>query len=70
MKTFLRFFEKNGLLKLISSFLLLALITWLFNKTEWEILKYLIWVPASYIGVAVILFFGAGIINTFKDFKK
>ena len=70
MKAFLRFFEKNGLLKIISSFLLLALITWLFNVTGWEILKYLIWIPASYIIVAFILFFGAAIINSFKDLKK
>ena len=70
MKAFLKFFEKNGLLKLIGSFILLALITWLFSVTEWKFLKYLVWVPSGYIILTFILFFGAAIINSFKDLKK
>lgn len=67
---FLRFFEKNGLLKLVGSFLLLALIVWLFNVTEWNIFKYLVWIPSAYIIVAFLLFFAAGIIGAINDYKK
>ena len=70
MNKFLNFFETNGLLKILASIVLLALITILFNNTEWEVLRYVIWIPASYLITAFILFFGAAIINTFKDFKN
>jgi hypothetical protein len=70
MNKFLNFFETNGLLKILASIALLALITILFNNTEWEVLRYVIWIPASYLIIAFTLFFGAAIINTFKDFKN
>lgn len=70
MKAFLRFFEKNGLLKILASFVLLIFIAILFDRTEWNVLKYLVWIPVGYLIIAFILFFGAAIINTFKDIKK
>ena len=74
MKKILEFlknwFEKNGLLKIICSVVLLVLITWLFNATDWKFLKYVIWIPAGYLIITFLLFLAAGIINTINDYRK
>ena len=69
MKAFMRFFEKYGLLKLFASLGLLALITWLYDKTEWEFLKYVIWVPGGYLILAFIMFLVAGIVGSINEHK-
>ena len=70
MKKFLNFFEKYGLVKLVGSFVLAALCIWLSNATGKNVFKYLMLVPAAYIIIAFLLFFGAGIWNSIKDLQS
>ena len=51
MEKFIEFFQKNAILKILTSFGLLFLICWLFNLTEWTVFKYLIWLPAVYLTI-------------------
>ena len=70
LKFLANFFQKNGFLKILGSFVLLALVAFLYDKFEWGFLKYIIWIPGGYIILAFLLFSGAGIINVIKDYKK
>ena len=74
MKTIIEFianfFQKNGIIKILGSLVLLALITFLYDKFQWEFLKYIIWIPGAYLIIAFLLLFGFAIVNTTKDFKK
>ena len=69
MDKFLNFFQKNGLLKLLGAFILLALDVWLFNITDWNIFKYLIWVPGGYIIITWVVFMIAAVVGTINDHK-
>jgi len=74
MKSFLNiilnFFQKNGIFKIIVSFLLLALFVNLYNRTHSNIFNYLAIIPIAYLVITFLLFLVTGIINTIKDFKK
>ena len=52
MEKFIKWFQKNGILKILASFGLLFLICWLFDITNWNIFRYLIWLPGAYLIVA------------------
>ena len=52
MEKFIKWFQKNGVLKILASFGLLFLICWLFDITNWNIFRYLIWLPGAYLIVA------------------
>ena len=69
MDKFLNFFQKNGLLKLLGAFILLALDVWLFNITDWNIFRYLIWIPGGYIIITWIVFMIAAVVGTINDHK-
>jgi len=65
----LNFFQKNGLLKIIGSFVLLIIFASLFKKTQSDIFAYLAIIPIAYIIISFLLFLVVGIINAIKDFK-
>ena len=56
MKNFIKFFQKNGIVKILTAFILLFLVTWLFDLTGWNIFKYLIWIPGLYLIVTWMTF--------------
>lgn len=56
MDKFIKFFQKNGIIKILSAFALMFLICWLFNVTQWNFLKGLLWIPGTYLIVAWITF--------------
>jgi hypothetical protein len=64
------FFQKNGILKVLGSLALLALITFLYDKFQWEFLRYAVWIPGAYLIIAFLLLFGFAISNTIKDFNS
>jgi hypothetical protein len=68
MNKFLIFFQKSGLIKLTSSFILMALFAWLYDITNMNVFKYLFFIPTVYVMLAAVLFFGAAFYNTIKDF--
>ena len=68
MKKFLTFFTKAGVLKLFIAFVLIGLFVYLSNETDKNIFKYLFCIPAAYIVIEFLLFFGAAFYNTIKDF--
>lgn len=49
MEKFIKWFQKNGILKILASFGLIFLFCWLFDLTEWNVFKYLIWIPGIYL---------------------
>jgi hypothetical protein len=53
---FIKWFQHYGILKLLGAFVSLFLICWLFNLTDWNIFRYLIWIPGAYIIVTWITF--------------
>jgi hypothetical protein len=70
MKKFLHFFESNGLLKIIGSFLLLSLIVWVGRDSKWVGFDYLALIPLGYLCLSFLIFFGAAIIGTIHDIKE
>jgi hypothetical protein len=61
---FIKWFQKYGILKLLSAFGLLFLCAWLFDLTEWKIFKTLVWVPGIYIIVTWVTFVIDVIVST------
>lgn len=70
----INFFEKNGLLKIIASFILLIICSIVIIQTNslqvLKIFKFIVLIPTAYIIISFLLLFIAGIIGEINDIKE
>lgn len=70
MDKILNFFEKNGILKVLSAFILLIIIVIIYRKWPNDILTYIAIIPIVYLILTFILGLGFGIYGAIKDYKE
>ena len=71
VEKFLNFFQRNGLIKILISFVLVIIsVIILRNHPHSKFFAVTVWIGLGYLGLSFILFFGAAIINTIRDIKK
>jgi hypothetical protein len=68
---FLRFFEKNGIIKILVAFVILVIsILFIRSYPHSTFFKITGYIGLGYLVLSVAIFIGAGLINTIKDIFK